>query len=137
MTDKSPIEDVRAVFWRSCSDGELRLQQCESCAKWQFYPRYLCRHCGSLDIVWQQASGDATIESFSVVNRGAGEFAALAPYVVAIVRLDEGPTLMTNIISGGPDPLDHSLLGIGMKVRVVFERRGDAVLPLFTPAGMG
>lgn len=134
MIEQSPIEDVRDAFWRACSEGTLRIQRCESCSQWQFYPRYLCRHCGSLEVLWQEASGEATIESYSVVHRGAGEFAALAPYVVAVVRLHEGPTMMTNIVGEGMDSLDLTAIDIGTRVRVAFERRGDKVLPLFTPA---
>lgn len=134
MSEEDQVTDVRDTFWNSCNDGVLRLQVCRTCDQWQFYPRYLCRHCGSRDIEWRETTGAATVESYSVVNRAEGIFAELTPYVVAMVALREGPVMMTNVVGTADQPLDVTTVSIGMPVRVVFVERDGAVLPLFTPA---
>lgn len=126
-------DDVREKFWDSCREGILRIQWCRDCDQWQFYPRYLCRHCGSQAIEWRETAGTATVETYSVVNRAEGVFAGLTPYVVAMVRLSEGPSMMTNIVGTVNARLDPDTVFIGMDVRVQFTAREGAVLPLFTP----
>lgn len=133
MSDEQPVRDVRELFWESCRERILRIQWCSACDRWQFYPRYLCRHCGSLDIEWREVAGTATVETFSVVNRAEGAFAGLTPYVVAIVRLTEGPTMMTNVVGTVDAPLDVETVKIGMPVRVEFAEREGEILPLFAP----
>lgn len=124
-----PDSDSRP-FWDGCKAEKLRLQQCSACGEFQFYPRAICRHCASEALDWQDVSGEGEIYSFTVARRPAGPaFAADVPYVVAIVRLDEGPRLMTNIVTD-----DIAGLRIGARVRVVFERMSaEITLPKFTP----
>lgn len=124
------ITEDAAEFWRGCEANELRVQRCAKCGAWQFYPRYLCSTCGSLDVPFQKASGRATLWSFSVVERSFGEFADRVPYVVALVRLEEGPVMMTNIV--GCDP--RSLV-LDSPLVVGFETRLGRTVPVFTPAG--
>ncbi|WP_216695244.1 Zn-ribbon domain-containing OB-fold protein [Dietzia psychralcaliphila] len=134
MSDQDRDEhDIRVKFWNSCREGILRIQWCQECDKWQFYPRYLCRHCGSRAVEWREAAGIGTVETFSIVNRAEGIFAELTPYVVALVRLSEGPTMMTNVVGTTDSPLNVATVSIGMPVRVLFEERDGQVLPLFTP----
>lgn len=134
MIDDHQTEDIRETFWQSCREGALRIQACDDCGRWQFYPRYLCRHCGSRRVEWRQASGAATVESFSVVHRAEGFFADLTPYVVAMVALEEGPEMMTNLVGTAESPLDTERVRIGMPVQVVFAERDGQVVPLFTPS---
>lgn len=91
-------------------------------------PRFLCPHCWSTELDWVQASGRGTVHSFSVIRRAPAQaFAAQVPYVVALVDLDEGPRMMSNIV--GDDALQTR---IGDPVAVCFEDRGDgAKLPQF------
>lgn len=124
-----PITEDAVPFWEGCEAHELRVQRCASCGTWQFYPRYLCSTCGSLDVVFQLASGRATLWSYSVVERAIGEFADRVPYVVALARLAEGPVLMTNIV--GCDP---GSLTLDMPLMVRFERRLGRTVPVFAPA---
>lgn len=90
----------------------------------------LCTACSSREVEWVRARGLAAVRSFTVVRRPVSEaFAGDVPYVVALVVLDEGPTLMTNIIDCKPDELR-----IGMRVSVRFEKRAPAILlPQFAP----
>lgn len=121
-------DDLAAQFWAFCEHQLLVIQCCVDCGKWQFYPRFICVHCSSRNVVWREACGEATLESFSVVYRSGGDFASMVPYTVAIVRLAEGPTMMTNVVGCEEDQLH-----IGMGLRVQFERRGARVVPVFTP----
>lgn len=94
-------------------------------------PRYLCPHCWSTDLDWVQASGRGTVHSFTVIRRAPAQaFASRVPYVVALVDLEEGPRMMSNIVGDGA--LDTRS---GDAVTVCFEDRGDgAMLPQFARA---
>jgi uncharacterized OB-fold protein len=88
----------------------------------------VCSHCWSTALVWRRPSGAGVLKTFSVVQRGSGGFAALAPYVVALVELAEGPTMMTNVV--GTDP---ERIAIGMDLRLDFEERNERTVPVFRP----
>ncbi len=120
-----------AEFWRGCARGELRLQRCDDCGVWQFYPRPFCTACRRGSVRWATASGRGTLASWSIVRRPVDPaWAAEAPYVLALVALDEGPRLMAALTGCEP-----SGLAIGMRLEVAFETRPNgAVLPRFRPA---
>lgn len=120
-----------APFWEGCRAGRLLIQRCADCGHRQFYPRLVCSSCTSRRLEWEAASGRATVESFTVVRQAISPaYAADVPYVLAIVRLAEGPTMMTNIV--GCDPADVS---VGMDLLVAFEPLdADITLPKFRPA---
>jgi len=122
-------QDPDRFFWDACAKREFWVQRCRACDQWQYYPRAICSHCWSRDLEWRRPSGHAVLETFSVVQRGAGEFSALSPYVVALVTLDEGPRMMTNIDVANPDDLE-----IGMRLHVAFRNQNDRVVPVFTVA---
>jgi uncharacterized protein len=126
----APVEDAdSAEFWAAARRGELVLQRCADCERWQFPPRALCIRCGG-DAQWQAAAGIATLYSFTVVYRAPADFAAIAPYAVGLADLAEG-VRMVGIIDA---PLDEIV--IGLPLRVAFDRRGDKVaVPLFRPDG--
>ncbi|NIV77069.1 MAG: hypothetical protein GWN37_20215 [Gammaproteobacteria bacterium] len=119
---------VSEPFWEGCQRGEFLLQHCRSCDAKQFYPRSVCSACGASDLAWRAASGEGQIVTYTVVRRAIMEaFAERVPYVVAIVRLAEGPQLMSHVIDCDPDTVR-----IGAAVRLDFERLGeDASLPVF------
>lgn len=119
-------------FWDGCAAGELRIQRCLDCGKPYFYPRPVCPGCGSTNVEWFTASGDATLYSYVINYRPAPGFEDDAPYAIAVVQLAEGPRMMTNLV-GVPNTPEELVLD--MPLRVTFERRGDVSLPLFTPAG--
>ncbi|MGB3069026.1 MAG: Zn-ribbon domain-containing OB-fold protein [Ottowia sp.] len=110
-------------FWSAASEGRLLLRRCTVCRKPHFYPRTLCPFClGKTD--WEQASGRGEIYSYSIMRH------APQPYVIAYVRLDEGPTMMTNVVD-----CDFDDVRIGQKVRLVFKSSdGGPDVPMFTLA---
>jgi uncharacterized OB-fold protein len=104
-------------YWEGCRAGELRLQRCAQCGAHQFYPRMLCSACGGTELGWVRASGRGSIRSYSVVRRPVSKaYAADTPYVVALIRLEEGPTMMSNVIG-----CDLASVVVGAAVEVVFE----------------
>ena len=119
-------------FWDGCARGELMLQRCRDCGKPYFYPRPICPACGSTDVEWFTASGQATLYSYVINHRPARGFEDDGPYAIAVVELAEGPRMMTNIVGVPNTPED---LILDMALQVTFEQRGDISLPVFAPAG--
>jgi uncharacterized OB-fold protein len=119
-----------APFWAGALAGELRIQQCNSCGKYYFYPRPFCRYCQSRDVTWRTVSGLGRLVSYVINYRPLPPADPNEPQVIALVELDEGPRMMTNIVGVSPEPEDLPLDG---RVRVEFERRGDEALPVFRP----
>lgn len=111
-------------YWQASRDGKLIFKRCLSCSKPHYYPRRHCPICGHGETEWAEASGLGTLYSFTIVRR------ADPPYVVAYVTLDEGVTMLTNIVDCAIDELQ-----IGQKMRVVFRAVADErIAPMFTPA---
>ena len=122
-----PYQDTE-TYWAAARDHRFVIQHCKSCGKHQFYPRGVCSHCLSSDLEWHEASGKGTVYSFSVNHRAPHPgFADKIPFVLAIVELEEGPRMMTNIVECNPDSVK-----IGMAVEVTFEDVTEEVtLPKF------
>ena len=118
-------------YWDGAAEGELRIQRCLDCAKPYFYPRPICPSCGSANVEWFAASGDATLYSYVISHRPAPGFEDDAPYAIAVVELAEGPRMMTSLVGV---PATPEALPLDMPLRVAFEQRGDISLPVFTPA---
>ena len=134
MTDKPvpvPTPETQP-FWDGCAAGELRIQRCTDCGKPYFYPRPVCPDCGSGNVEWFTASGRATLYSYVINHRAAPGFTEDAPYAIAVVQLEEGPRMMSNIIGL---PATPEALVLDMPLQVTFEARGDVQLPQFKPAG--
>ena len=90
------IEPGTEPFWEGARTGKLMVKFCKSCGKTHYYPRTLCPFCfGETD--WKQASGNGTIYTLSVMQRGNPN-----PYCIAYVTLDEGPSMLTNIVEAEP-----------------------------------
>lgn len=124
------IDPDSAPYWGALKDHRLVLKTCRSCTRAHFYPRALCPHCHSDDLHWVEASGLATIYSYTIARKAAGPFKPDTPYVVAVVDLAEGPRLMTNIIVD-----DVETVRIGQAVVIAFEDITDEItLPKFRPA---
>ena len=118
-------------YWDSCRRGQLVIQKCDSCGEYQFYPRGICANCWSNDIRWHKASGKGTVWTFTVTyqNRTPG-FLEDVPYVLALVELEEGVRMFTNIVECEPRDVK-----IGMAVEVTFVRANDQItIPYFKPA---
>jgi len=120
MVAMKPLPQPNAVtqrFWSSCADGRFEFQHCRGCGHRQFPPRLACTVCHRADLDWQQASGRGAIYSFTVVHRAPLEaFKSDAPYVIAIVELEEGVRAMMNV--RGTDP---AAVAVGMPVEIFFE----------------
>jgi uncharacterized protein len=124
-----PVPDaISEPFWAGLRGGELRLQRCQTCGKHQFYPRAACRHCGSMELEWTPASGRGTVHSYTVIHRtGIAGWREEVPYVVALVDLDEGPRMQSNIVGCQPTEVQ-----VGAPVRLSPTPVTDEItLPLF------
>lgn len=117
-----------APYWEGCRQHQLRIQRCSNCRQYQFFPRIYCSKCFSEQVEWIDASGRAKILSFTVVRRPVSPaFANEVPYIVALVTLEEGPQMMTNIVGCAPEEV-----AIGMSVEVVFEDWSETIsIPKF------
>jgi uncharacterized OB-fold protein len=110
-------------YWEAARNSKLLIKKCNACGELHFYPRTLCPFCFSDRTVWHEVSGRGTIYSFSVMRRTS------APYALAYVTLEEGPSMMTNIIGG-----DLDAIRIGQQVKLVFETADNGQpVPMFTP----
>jgi uncharacterized OB-fold protein len=120
----APVPNVETQpYWDAADKGELLLKTCTSCGEHHHYPRALCPFCFSDKTEWTKAQGTGTIYSFSVMKR------AKIPYTLAYVTLDEGVTMLTNIVD-----TDFDKIEIGQKVKVVFKpSEGGPQVPMFTP----
>lgn len=119
-------DPLSAPFWEGAKVGKLLIQKCGDCGHHQFYPRPFCLACSSMKVGWVQASGRGEVYSQTEVHMQASpDFTP--PYTVAVVRLDEGPKMMTNIVNGP--------CRIGDRVRLVWRARADKPpIALFEPA---
>lgn len=121
-----PVTALTEPYWAGCREQELRLQQCDACGQYQFYPRSICSHCGHNELTWRRVSGRGRVASFSVVRRPMSE-AYPAPTVIALVDLAEGPRMMSSLADADPDSL-----AIGQAVAVDFaEWSEDIFMPVF------
>ena len=118
-------------FWDGCRNHELRFQRCAECGHVRWPPSILCPLCYSKEVEWIRASGKGMVFSFVVYHKAYHPaFEADLPYVVAIVELEEGPHLLTNIV--GCDPASVSC---DMPVHVSWEDISEEFsLPKFRPA---
>jgi uncharacterized OB-fold protein len=119
-------------FWKGLKAHELRLQRCRSCRQAFFYPRNVCPHCLSGDVEWFHASGRGRVHTFVVNHLPGRNFPLDAPYVIAVVELEEGPRLLTNLVGVEPDPAK-----IRCEMPVVIEYvdvTEEFTLPRFRPA---
>lgn len=105
------VDNVSSVFWEAATRGEVLIQQCPSCGHVQFPPRACCVACAA-DPEWRQVSGRGTVYTFTVIRQNWAEpFQSQLPYVVAMVELEEGPRMMTNLTHCDPDEVE-----VGMPV---------------------
>jgi uncharacterized OB-fold protein len=112
-------------YYEAAGQGKLLLKKCGACGEVHFYPRGICPFCLSDKVSWQEAKGTGTIYTYSVTRRGGP-----VPYCIAYVTLDEGVSMMTNIVD-----CDLDAVRCGQKVKVTFKKsEGGVSIPMFTPA---
>ncbi|MEZ5549670.1 MAG: OB-fold domain-containing protein [Pseudomonadales bacterium] len=138
MADRSKIPVPKPTpetehFWEGARLGELRMQRCTACTEVYFPPRPFCPACASRAVEVFKATGRATLHSYVINHRDHPAFDG--PYAIAVVELEEGPRMMTNIINVAQTP---EALQLDMALQVVFEPLTDSIsLPYFQPAESG
>jgi uncharacterized OB-fold protein len=116
-------------FWDAAKLHELKLQHCGACNAFIYYPRDRCPQCLSEKLEWRPVSGRGKVYSYTVVRRASTRSFADKPYVLAIVELDEGPRMTTNIETAAEG------VKVGMPVSVYFDDvTPDKTLVKFKPA---
>ena len=117
-------------FWEGTKRHELLIQRCGDCGKFYFYPRSLCPHCMSDSIEWVKVSGRGKIYSFTISYRtGTLPFQSDLPYNIAIIELEEGVHMLSNVVE-----CRNEDLRIDMPVEVVFDDvTPEITLPKFKP----
>ena len=124
------ITSLSRVFYDGCKERKLLYQQCRECGEIVFFPKQLCSECMSRDLEWKPSTGKGTVHSFTVMYEYVPpQFQNDAPYVLALITMDEGFRLMSNIVE-----CDFDQLACDMPVEVVFEDvTPDLTLPKFRP----
>lgn len=118
-----PVNLETEHYWSAAKECKLMLKRCNDCGEVHHYPRAICPRCLSSATEWVQASGRGRIYSFSVMRR------AQVPYAIAYVTLDEGVTMMSNIVE-----CDFDQLAISQPVEVAFRfTTGGESIPVFRP----
>jgi uncharacterized OB-fold protein len=118
-------------FWDACREGRLLIRRCNACKEWHYYPRPFCPKCWSDDVEWAAASGRASLYTYSVVHSNdLPPWPERVPYIAAVVDLEEGPRMMTNV-----EGIEFDDVEIGMQLVVDFRAIDDDItIPVFRPA---
>ena len=125
------LDALNTPYWEALAQGALRFQKCNACSHAWLPPRTECPHCLAAEWRWEKAGGGAKLISWVVYHIAYHPaFAKRLPYNVAVVELDEGPRLISNII--GID--DAEKLVIDQRLRLVIEPEGATAVPRFIPA---
>lgn len=116
-------------YWEGCKQGKLLYQHCLNCEKNQFYPRYQCKYCNSKNLEYRESKGTGAIYTYTIVHRAPNPaYKEDIPYILAIVELDEGFRMMSNIVGVEEE------INIGDRVRIEFEKRSEEIyIPQFRP----
>lgn len=127
-----PADELTADWWEATREHRLTVQGCSACSGVQHPPRAVCTHCGSTDgLAQRETAGRGVVDSFTVVHR-APVADVEVPYVVARVRLDEGPILLTRL----EGRTDADSWHIDDRVTVDWVGLADGrALPVFRPEG--
>ena len=132
MVAGSAPDAFSRVYWEAAADGRLLLRRCAGCGRAHHYPREFCPYCWSEDVGWEQASGRATLYTWSEVHANdLPPFRERLPYVAAVVDLEEGPRMMTTVV-GCP----AGELWIGMGLTVTFDTADPAGSLIMDMAGI-
>jgi uncharacterized OB-fold protein len=123
-----PVDEASAPFWEATREGQLVLPWCTDCERHFWYPREVCPTCLGAAVEWRPSPGEGVVYACTVEHK-AQTRALEAPYVVALVELDEGVRLLSNVVGGPPDRV-----AVGDRVRITWEDLSDGRrLPLFEP----
>jgi uncharacterized OB-fold protein len=121
----TPMNPGDQPYFDAAAEGKLMLKKCGACGEHHHYPRGLCPFCWSDKVQWVQAKGTGEIYTYSVTRR-----AGPIPYCIAYVKLDEGVSMLTNIVDA-----DLDTIKVGQKVKLTFRKtEGGVTMPVFAPA---
>lgn len=117
-------------FWDGAREHRLLMKRCAACGRAHFYPRPFCPHCWSDQVLWEEASGRGTLYTFSIVRRNdLPPWGSRVPYVAAVVDLDEGVRMLSNVVD-----CELDAVAIGMPLEVTYRDETDEVtIPVFRP----
>ena len=118
-------------YWEGCKRGELLIQRCKANQHYQFYPRGICATCYTTQVDWVKASGRGVVWTYTIDYRNqAPGYRDEVPFVVALVELEEGVKMFTNIVDCKPETVR-----VGMPVEVVFRKATEEItIPYFRPS---
>jgi uncharacterized OB-fold protein len=131
MTGRPPPTTSGATrpFFDAARRGRLAVPWCGACGRHAAYGRPFCPTCLGAPLSWREVSGRGVVYSYTVVRRSRDPyFAGQVPYLVAVVELDEGIRLLTNLVRVQPEDAR-----IGLRVRATFEAAGSDTVPVFVP----
>lgn len=107
------VTDLNRPYWEGLNEGVLRLQHCGDCESNQYPPETFCYACGSMNVAWQDSSGEGAVHTFITVHQKYHPaFYEEVPYNVSVIELDDGVRLVSNLVGVGPDQVR-----IGQRVR--------------------
>jgi uncharacterized OB-fold protein len=135
-----PVADADTQpFWDACRRGELLIQRCGACGTWLWQPRPICSSCQTPDPAWTRVSGDGVVASWTVMRPPTlPAFAAMVPFVVLLVTLDEGVRLLGYLVDDAGRVLQTDggaeAVAIGRRVRLRFHDQAGTILPCWTLA---
>lgn len=110
-----PYNPETEPFWTAAAQGRLVVPVCDACGHHIWYPRSWCPVCQGEDVTWTELSGRGTVYARTVITRSMGPWAQAVPYVAGYVQLDEGPRVLTNVVTDDP-----SSVVIGAPVKAIF-----------------
>lgn len=123
------VTEVTRPYWDAARQERLLLQRCTACATYIHYPRPWCPSCWSADLEWLDSPGRGRVHTFSVVHQPPFDAFRDVPYVLAVIKLEEGPQIMANVVN-----IDPAEVHVDLPVRVCFEEReGGFRIPQFEP----
>jgi len=117
-------------FWDGLRERRIRLQRCEACRAWVFYPRNRCSHCLADALAWQEVGGAATLYTFTIARQPTSpHFVDDVPQLLAVVEVAEGVRMTSTLVD-----VDEADIRIGMALEPVFDDQGEVTLLRFRPA---
>lgn len=121
--------ELSQAHWDACREGKLKVQQCQQCKTYVFIPQPRCTHCQSSELDWVESSGRGKVYSYSVVHR-APRPQFEVPFAVAIIELEEGWHMLSNVLEC---PMGDVKIDLPVEVR--FRKMTEEItLPYFVPA---
>ena len=115
-------------YWEAAKEGRLSIQLCNDCMRHFFYPRSGCPNCGSQSVSWTDVSGRGRLVSFVINHQPLPPAKRGDPEVIAIIELEEGVRMVSNIVDSEMSP---DALPLNASVTVDFKPSGEWMLPVF------